>query len=380
MKNTNKLFISNLKILAEFFPIKKMKLSNLETAIVFHTNNLLDGLLFFKNNILYQFKILTCISGIDYPNKTKKNLTKKIIKKFQKTKTKNIIQKKFKKRIKILKNYNNNSLKVNHQKIKFLKLNHFTEQLLESLSIFTNKKFISYFFKNWKTKHILVICTISLFLLVQCSPILSILWLIISTLYLLYIHSYKDISKIWGFTIGIWYVIFTTSLSEITILIGFEQTEVVFFYIMGNSFLFENLCLQTVIILDTLSSNLGIHIWVPGIPNIFKLFAKFLKGPRTGCSGKGDSGEKNKSSCFSLGKPKKSQGELDMLICQDLAKIVAKRNPWIYDLHSSTDDGARTIQYFMTKTPWGIYSGCFAKPAGELEKQPFEDGKKTTPK
>jgi ribosomal protein S3 len=73
-------------------------------------------------------------------NETKKNLTNKIIKKFQKTKTKNIIQKKFKKRIKILKNYKN-SLKVNHQNIKFLKLNHFTEQLLESLSIFTNKKF-----------------------------------------------------------------------------------------------------------------------------------------------------------------------------------------------------------------------------------------------
>jgi hypothetical protein len=258
-------------------------------------------------------------------------------------------------------------------------LNNSNNETKKNLTNKIIKKFISYFFKNWKTKHILVICTISLFLLVQ-SPILSILWLIISTLYLLYIHSYKDISKIWGFTIGIWYVIFTTSLSEITILIGFEQTEVVFFYIMGNSFLFENLCLQTVIILDTLSSNLGIHIWVPGIPNIFKLFAKFLKGPRTGCSGKGDSGEKNKSSWFSLGKPKKSQGELDMSICQDLAKIVAERNPWIYGSHSFTD-GARTIKYSMVKTPiWGIYSFCFGTPADVLEKQPFEDGKKTTPK
>jgi hypothetical protein len=197
-------------------------------------------------------------------NETKKNLTNKIIKKFQKTKTKNIIQKKFKKRIKILKNYNNNSLKVNHQKIKFLKLNHFTEQLLESLSIFTNKKFISYFFKNWKTMHILVICTISLFLLVQ-SPILSILWLIISTLYLLYIHSYKDISKIWGFTIGIWYLIFTISLSEITILIGFENTTVIIDYLLDNNFLFENLCFQTVYIFDALSAKLGFSIYIPAV-------------------------------------------------------------------------------------------------------------------
>jgi hypothetical protein len=72
MKNTNKLFISNLKILANIFPIKKMQIYDLETTIVFHTNNLLDGLLFFKNNILCKFKILTCISGIDYPNRAKK--------------------------------------------------------------------------------------------------------------------------------------------------------------------------------------------------------------------------------------------------------------------------------------------------------------------
>jgi hypothetical protein len=93
-----------------------------------------------------------------------------------------------------------------------------------------------------------------------------------------------------------------------------------------------------------------------------------------------EDGKKNKSSWFSLGKPKKSQGELDMLICQDLAKIVAERNPWIYGSHSFTD-GARTIKYSMVKTPiWGIYSFCFGTPADVLEKQPFEDGKKTTPK
>jgi ribosomal protein S3 len=70
-------------------------------------------------------------------NKTKKNL--KNIWKFQNTKTKNIIQKKFKKRIKILKNYNKNNLKiVNYKNIK---LNNFSEQLLENLSIYTNRKF-----------------------------------------------------------------------------------------------------------------------------------------------------------------------------------------------------------------------------------------------
>jgi NADH/F420H2 dehydrogenase subunit C len=68
MTNTNKLFINNLKILAKIFPVKKMQIYNYEAAIVLHANNFLDGLLFFKNNILCQFKILTCISGVDYPN------------------------------------------------------------------------------------------------------------------------------------------------------------------------------------------------------------------------------------------------------------------------------------------------------------------------
>jgi NADH/F420H2 dehydrogenase subunit C len=35
--------------------------------IVFYTNDFLNGLLFLKNNILCQFKILSCISGVDYP-------------------------------------------------------------------------------------------------------------------------------------------------------------------------------------------------------------------------------------------------------------------------------------------------------------------------
>jgi len=36
-------------------------------------------------------------------------------------------------------------------------------------------------------------------------------------------HNYKNVLKIWGFTIGIWYLIFTTSLYEMPILIGFGK-------------------------------------------------------------------------------------------------------------------------------------------------------------
>ena len=92
-----------------------------------------------------------------------------------------------------------------------------------------NKNVLSYLKKNYFTPYILGISIVSLFLLVQLSPIFSLLWLSISTLYFLYIRSYKDISKIWAFTFGIWYLIFTTSLSEIKILIGFENTTVIIY-------------------------------------------------------------------------------------------------------------------------------------------------------
>lgn len=84
--------------------------------------------------------------------------------------------------------------------------------------------------RNSIKPRILVICAISLLLLIEFTPVLSVAWLITSTFYLSYISSYKDIYKIWGFTIGMWYLIFSTSLSEITILIGYGNTEIILDY------------------------------------------------------------------------------------------------------------------------------------------------------
>ena len=102
--------------------------------------------------------------------------------------------------------------------------------------------------KNYFTQRIIGICIVSLFLLIQLSPVFSLLWLYISTLYFLYIRSYRDIYKIWGFTISIWYLIFTTSLAEITILIRFENTPIIINYLLDNNFLFESLSFQTIYI------------------------------------------------------------------------------------------------------------------------------------
>ena len=122
--------------------------------------------------------------------------------------------------------------------------------------------------KNYFTKRIIGICIISLFLLIQLSPIFSLLWLCISTLYFLYIRSYRDIFIIWGFTLSIWYLIFITSLAEVPIIIGFENTQIIINYLLDNNFLFESLCFQTVYILDALSAKLGFSIYLPAVVNL----------------------------------------------------------------------------------------------------------------
>lgn len=131
-----------------------------------------------------------------------------------------------------------------------------------------------------RNTHIIGICIASLFLLIELSPIFSLLWLSLSTFYFLHIRSYRNISIIWGVTISIWYLIFTTSLAEVTIIIGFENTPTIINYLLDNNFLFENLCFQTVYILDALSAMLGFSIYIPAVINLFSFFQNFLKNSK----------------------------------------------------------------------------------------------------
>ncbi len=48
-------------------PIVKFELYKKETNFLIQTNLLKEILIIFKNHFNYQFKVLTCISGIDYP-------------------------------------------------------------------------------------------------------------------------------------------------------------------------------------------------------------------------------------------------------------------------------------------------------------------------
>jgi NADH/F420H2 dehydrogenase subunit C len=65
----NNLFIvENFKKIIKSLPILKIQIYQEEISIIVKREHLLIILFFLKHHIKYQFKILTCISGVDYPS------------------------------------------------------------------------------------------------------------------------------------------------------------------------------------------------------------------------------------------------------------------------------------------------------------------------
>ena len=64
----NKILLKkSLKELQQICPIEKIQIFNNNISLIVKPKNLTSTLLFFKNHVMYQFKMLTCISGVDYP-------------------------------------------------------------------------------------------------------------------------------------------------------------------------------------------------------------------------------------------------------------------------------------------------------------------------
>lgn len=51
----------------KILPIVRLELYNKESSLLIPTNLLNEILTIFKKHFKYQFKVLTCISGVDYP-------------------------------------------------------------------------------------------------------------------------------------------------------------------------------------------------------------------------------------------------------------------------------------------------------------------------
>ena len=66
--NKQSLIIENFKLLFKSFPLEKIQVLNGSIIVTVKPDIIFDTLLFFKNHVLYQFKLLTCVSGVDFPS------------------------------------------------------------------------------------------------------------------------------------------------------------------------------------------------------------------------------------------------------------------------------------------------------------------------
>lgn len=154
--------------------------------------------------------------------------------------------------------------------------------------------------------------------LLLASPVFSIFWLIVMSLYLVYddLSNVKSLGSIWFSTLAIWYILFTGSMSSITmhyVIIGSENTFELAKLVLEGDIWFKNLCLQTLFIFHALSAKLNVLIYIPILPLI-----KINKTKNM--SGKGEP-EKEKFSWFAS-KPKEADPNVtqDFGTCQELAK------------------------------------------------------------
>jgi hypothetical protein len=229
----------------------------------------------------------------------------------------------------------------------------------------------NFLIKTWNLilthKTELFINIISLILLIFISPVFSLLWVCLPTFYFFYVGNYNEIYRIWVFMLGIWYIIFSTSLAEIKILIGFNNTEVVINYLLDNKIMFESLCFQTVLLVHALSAKLGFSLYIPAFVNILGPISRIFKNDPTQCA--------EKKSWFSFTKTI-NQDEVDMSACPKLAKNLEKCFGVLHGSNSTTD-GKRTVTYSRTTIPGfgGAINNCHARDANQLEKDLFNNQK-----
>lgn len=64
-----KLTLNSIQNLTNILPILKIQIFYNEIVLFIESKYLLSTLLFLKNHTMFQYKILTCISGVDYPDR-----------------------------------------------------------------------------------------------------------------------------------------------------------------------------------------------------------------------------------------------------------------------------------------------------------------------
>lgn len=70
--NLSSINFNIIQLIIKSIPIKKVQFYNDEIVLIVDSYYLKPLTLFLKNHYLLQFKLLTCISGVDYPQKAKR--------------------------------------------------------------------------------------------------------------------------------------------------------------------------------------------------------------------------------------------------------------------------------------------------------------------
>ena len=65
---SQQLIAENIKNLLKICPVQKIQFFNNELVLVVKPDHLIPLLKILKNHVSYQFEILTCITGVDYPS------------------------------------------------------------------------------------------------------------------------------------------------------------------------------------------------------------------------------------------------------------------------------------------------------------------------
>jgi len=126
-------------------------------------------------------------------------------------------------------------------------------------------------------------CLTTFFLMIFVSPIITIFWLFLITLFFFYRGLYKNIFTTWGFCFFSWYFVFTALFIgfEGKILICPEYTGDLFAYAFvkySKFIVLERFCMESLMVLDTLNVKCGFPIYIPSIFKGVLLVVKFLFG------------------------------------------------------------------------------------------------------
>nr|AZJ13620.1 hypothetical protein Pbin_034 [Endarachne binghamiae] len=227
-------------------------------------------------------------------------------------------------------------------------------------------------------------CTLSFFFMVLISPIISVFILLVSTIFLSCKNNYKDIFMIWGFFFFTWYFLFTACMLgfDSPIWIGGEYSRLILEYLVINTsnysgpirwytFMLENFCIQSVVLLDLISNKLGFSLYVPSLLKGLLILCKSILGKGGGSSPK-CSPEKG-SKFFSSKVVKESKTypvKTDVLdSCAEIRDSI-RRTRGYFDLYNGGNriSGNCHISYLEVSIPfYQNLSLCFSRNATKEE-------------